>query len=77
MIIVPFYFLGIHEVCMSEKALAIDWKKTSAGRYATVPCPRHAKGNARRRCGPDSRWQNPDFSQCVTNDYLNIHKKVT
>jgi hypothetical protein len=64
-------------MCKAEKALGISWKKTSAGHYSRVPCPRDAKGNARRRCGSDSRWQAPEFSNCVTSDYLKIHEKVT
>lgn len=70
-------FLGIREVCNAERALGIDWKKTSAGHYSTVPCPREAKGKARRRCGADSRWHAPEFSDCVTSDYLKIYEKVT
>ena len=37
-------FPGIREICDAEKALGIQWTKTSAGHYSKTPCPRGAKG---------------------------------
>ncbi|XP_048576484.1 uncharacterized protein LOC5517900 isoform X2 [Nematostella vectensis] len=66
---------GIREVCDAESALGISWKETPAGHRTSVTCPRHAKGKAKRKCEADSRWQSPDFSDCVTDEYMQLSEK--
>ncbi|EDO45883.1 predicted protein [Nematostella vectensis] len=75
LITLNFHNAGIREVCDAESALGISWKETPAGHRTSVTCPRHAKGKAKRKCEADSRWQSPDFSDCVTDEYMQLSEK--
>lgn len=51
------------------------WEQTIAGGTATQPCVFGSAvgGLARRQCGVDAVWREPDFTECI-NSECNIQK---
>jgi len=51
------------------------WEQTIDGGTATQPCVFGSAvgGQARRQCGVDAVWREPDFTECI-NSECNIQK---
>lgn len=48
-----------------------NWPQTVAGGAVTQPCVLGAavdEGQARRQCGDDAVWRQPDFTQCINSE---------
>ncbi|XP_028393245.1 putative uncharacterized protein DDB_G0282133 [Dendronephthya gigantea] len=68
--------LGEQDVCHEEQAVGLKWGTTNAGSFHEIPCPKKAKGLARRKCSLESHWLLPDFSACVSNEYENLYRRA-
>ena len=58
-----WFCLGPVLSCPMVIAFGIKWQQTAAGETAMPDC---TNGTAKRRCGDDGQWENPDLSDCVS-----------
>lgn len=68
-------------LCQPEGAYGVAWPLTRSNTVAQVSCPAGADGTALRYClrthNSTTRWETPDFSQCVYNDVRGIANNVS
>ncbi|XP_035697867.1 adhesion G protein-coupled receptor B1-like [Branchiostoma floridae] len=55
----------------------VEWPETDRGKTATVACPtRLTEGTATRHCNRRGRWEEQDFSDCVSDEVINLQRKL-
>ncbi|XP_071037510.1 uncharacterized protein [Parasteatoda tepidariorum] len=67
------------KTCKQNKSHGIRWKTTAAGMIDIHMCPNGYEGQVSRKCIVCSTrkviWDKPDFSQCLSNELLEIKKE--
>ncbi|CAC5425307.1 unnamed protein product [Mytilus coruscus] len=49
-----------------------NWSKTAESTLATLACTGEYTGNASRYCSSDGKWEEPDYSNCISKSIQNI-----
>jgi hypothetical protein len=63
-------------VCRAEDHRGITWGLSLADTENEQLCPYNMSGAARRRCGKNAQWLEPDFSDCISLQILAIRTQV-
>ncbi|CAC5362288.1 unnamed protein product [Mytilus coruscus] len=53
-----------------------NWSKTAESTLATVACTGEHMGNASRYCSSDGKWQEPNYSNCISNSIEHIKEQT-
>ncbi|CAH1240446.1 HMCN1 [Branchiostoma lanceolatum] len=61
----------------SRGSHGVEWPETDRGKTATVACPtRLTNGSATRHCDRRGRWEEQGFSDCVSDEVVNLQRKI-
>lgn len=52
------------------------WSKTSESTLATLACTGEYTGNASRYCSINGKWEEPNYSNCLSNSIEHIKEQV-
>ncbi|PFX18444.1 Brain-specific angiogenesis inhibitor 3 [Stylophora pistillata] len=70
---------GVNLVCSAVYDYDINWRLMMFNTTDNQTCPRKAQGQTRRFCAgseiSNATWHEPNFSECVTPAYKNLHKQ--
>ncbi|XP_022786826.1 adhesion G protein-coupled receptor L3-like isoform X1 [Stylophora pistillata] len=62
--------------CREELLAGVLWAATAAGHIDVKPCPPGAKGKVSRFCGVSGKWENANFVDCSSREFLRLGNEV-
>ncbi|XP_031569695.1 uncharacterized protein LOC116304162 isoform X2 [Actinia tenebrosa] len=54
----------------------VTWFASLPSNIRVQRCPHGSIGTARRRCSENGQWEHPDYTQCVTQDILDLKHRM-